>query len=126
MQFHLFQYPLPFEGGLDDLNQFLSSHRVVSDNREIVISNGKSLLVFTVETISGESQEKAKSKPRVDYREHLADTEYALFNLLRDERKKFADGDGVPVFGVFNNAQLRGDFRAEKLMSIVTRDGLSH
>ena len=108
MQFHLFQYPLPFEGGLDDLNQFLSSHRVVSVNREIVISNGNSLLVFTVETISGESQEKekAKSKPRVDYREHLADTEYALFNLLRDERKKLADGDSVPVFGVFNNAQL--------------------
>lgn len=106
MQFHLFQYPLPHDGGLDDLNRFLANHRVVGVSRDIIMSNENALLVFTVETISGEFQEQVKSKPRVDYREQLSEAQYALFNRLRDERKRLADEEGVPVFGVFNNAQL--------------------
>jgi len=74
--------------------------------REIVRCNNSTLLVFTVETTSGDAPENVKTKPRVDYKEKLSEDDYALFNLLRDERKKLADEDGVPVFGVFNNAQL--------------------
>ena len=106
MQFHLFQYPLPYDGNLNDLNSFLSNHRVVSVNREVVNCNGNQILLFTAETISGEVQESVKSRQRVDYREQLSEDQYALFNLLRDERKRLADNDAIPVFGVFNNAQL--------------------
>ena len=98
MQFHLFQYPLPYDGNLNDLNSFLSNHRVVSVNREVVNCNGNQILLFTVETISGEVQESVKSRQRVDYREQLSEDQYALFNLLRDERKRLADNDAIPEF----------------------------
>lgn len=106
MQFHLFQYPLPHAGDLSDLNLFLGSNRVVSVVRDIVNCNGSPVLVFTVETISGDAKKQVKSRPQVDYREQLSEDEYALFNLLRDERKRLSDEDSIPVFGIFNNAQL--------------------
>ena len=106
MQFHLFQYPLPHEGGLNDLNSFLANQRVVSVNRDIVSCGSTALLVFTVEIIGNDLQESTKSKQRVNYREQLSEDEYILFNLLRDERKRLAAKDAIPVFGVFNNAQL--------------------
>ena len=82
MEFHVFQYPLPLHGPLDDLNRFLASHRVVSVNRDIVNCNGNQILLFTVETTSSsELRQGSKAKSRVDYRDQLSEDDYALFNL---------------------------------------------
>jgi superfamily II DNA helicase RecQ len=42
----------------------------------------------------------------VDYREQLSAEEFAVFSRLRDERKKWAEAEGVPVYTIFTNAQL--------------------
>jgi superfamily II DNA helicase RecQ len=78
----------------------------VGVTRDIVNCAGSPVLLFTVETLSGDAREQVKSRPQVDYREQLSEDEYSLFNLLRDERKRLSDEDSIPVFGIFNNAQL--------------------
>ena len=45
MPFHLFQFPLPCQGDLDELNRFLAAHRVVAVRERIVESSGAALLV---------------------------------------------------------------------------------
>lgn len=48
MMYRIFQYRLPINGQPDDLNAWLSSHRVVAVNQHLVVSPGGHLLVFVV------------------------------------------------------------------------------
>ena len=105
MQFHLFQYPIPNDADLSDLNRFLAANRIVSVHRDIVSTNGGPVLLFTVETAAGNVPDDTRAK-RVDYREILSTDEFALFDRLRDVRKALAEAESVPLFGIFNNAQL--------------------
>ena len=105
MKFQLFQYPIPTDSNLDDLNRFLASHRIVSVTREIVNGNSGPVLLFIVETASGDVQDESRTK-RIDYRELLSAEDFLVFNDLRTARKALADNEGVPVFSIFNNAQL--------------------
>ncbi len=43
---------------------------------------------------------------KIDYKSVLGGEGFAVFNLLRDERKKIAENEGVPVYTIFTNAQL--------------------
>ena len=104
MPFHLFQFPLPCHGDLDELNRFLAGHRVVSVRERIVESSGAALLVFVVETV-GQPEPRA-GRGRVDYRDELDADDFELFRKLRDVRKTLSEAEGVPLFAVFSNAQL--------------------
>lgn len=42
----------------------------------------------------------------MDYRALLNEEDFRLFSKLRDLRKKTADAEGIPLYGVFTNAQL--------------------
>ena len=43
---------------------------------------------------------------KVDFKEVLSDSEFAVFARLRALRKERADADGVPAYAVFTNDQL--------------------
>lgn len=43
---------------------------------------------------------------RVDYKEVLSESEFALFAKLRDLRKEISLAEAVPVYTVFTNEQL--------------------
>ena len=45
MRFHLFQYPLPADPELPDLNGFLSGHRVAAVSHHAVAQAASTLLV---------------------------------------------------------------------------------
>jgi len=105
VNYRVFQYALPVSEDLKDLNDYLDHHRVTQVAQHMVSTPGGPLLVFIVQT-AGAAPAPSRSEPRVDYRALLDDDEFALFSQLRDERKKIAEREGVPVYTIFSNAQL--------------------
>jgi superfamily II DNA helicase RecQ len=107
MRFRLFQYPLPADPELQDLNAFVASRRVATVSHHVVTQVSGGLLLFVVETVGdGAARSSAAGTARVDYRELLSSEDFALFSKLRSERRRVAEAEGVPVYTVFSNAQL--------------------
>lgn len=107
MNYRLFQYSLPAAPELEDLNSFLRSQRVASVTQHMVQTGSGALLVFVVETVSSSPRGVAEpGVPKIDYRDELNPGQFAVFSRLREERKKWAEAEGVPVYTVFTNAQL--------------------
>lgn len=105
MSYHLFQYSLPAPGELGDLNTFLGTHRVVTVQHHIVNTPNGAFLVFVVQTTGGETMSPS-AKSKIDYKEELTPEQFAIFSRLREERKKMAEAEGVPVYTIFTNEQL--------------------
>lgn len=106
MKYQVFTYSVPCEQGVQELNAFLSSHRILRVRDEVVVKGSDPYLLFVVEYLDRPGGEKATKPPKVDYREVLTDEEFAVFSALRDWRKACAEEEGVPVYTVFTNAQL--------------------
>jgi len=106
MKYQIFQYPLPCPAEPAELNRFLASHRIASVTQHFANTTGTPTLVFVVHVAAGGSSGQGAGRERVDYRETLTAGQFALFSRLRDERKKLAEAEGVPVYAVFSNAQL--------------------
>ncbi|MCA9047966.1 MAG: HRDC domain-containing protein [Planctomycetaceae bacterium] len=115
MPFQLFQYALPADPDLTELNSFLLAHRVATVQREIVTTAAGPLLLFVVEYIAVDSSAgkngksaaaSSSSTSRIDYRDVLSESEFSVFTTLREIRKQLAEADGIPVYAVFSNAQL--------------------
>ncbi|MEM7600331.1 MAG: HRDC domain-containing protein, partial [Verrucomicrobiota bacterium] len=49
---------------------------------------------------------RSPSDRRIDYKEVLAPDDFAIFTRLREERKRLAEVEGVPVYAIFSNAQI--------------------
>ena len=105
VQFQVFRVPIVGDSDCDELNRFLSTHRIVSVKREIV-AGLDGCVVFVVEWLSKSIQTNATSVGKIDYRTALSPEHFRLFSKLRDLRKELAETDGVPVYAVFTNAQL--------------------
>lgn len=66
-------------------------------------------LVFVVQSTDSTPSTGAPSRradAKIDYRAVLSAADFALFSTLRDERRKIAEEEGVPVYTIFSNAQL--------------------
>lgn len=110
MTFRVFQYPLPGPADLADLNAHLAGHRVVEVRQHLVSTGGGATLVFVVQSVSGgparpDSGGGERSR-KIDYRAELSPEDFAVYSRLREERKKLAEEEGVPVYAVFTNEQL--------------------
>lgn len=105
MKFDLFQYRLPLDRGLDDLNSFLAAHRIVAVTHHVIAKGEGGLLVFVVES-SGRDDGARPAEPRVDYRDRLSAAHFKVFSRLRELRKEIAEREGIPVYAVFSNSQL--------------------
>jgi superfamily II DNA helicase RecQ len=117
MRYRLFQYPLPVPPELEDLNAFIASQRIAAVTQYLVQTAGGGMLVFVVETVAGPAPRPGPGgtpAPKVDYREELSADQFVRFSRLRDERKRWAEAEGLPVYTIFTNAQLaamaRGSF----------------
>lgn len=128
MPYHLFQYPVPGGSDLSDLNSCLSKHRVVSVQQHVVPHPAGATLVFVVQTVEGAAAITPGSAPgrKIDYRETLSPEDFSLFSTLRDERKKWAEAEGVPVYTIFTNEQLAAlaTRKPSTLAGISSIDGL--
>jgi superfamily II DNA helicase RecQ len=90
---------------MDEVNEFLRSHRIVNVEKKLIDGERGTGWVFLIE-YGNETAKNAPSAPRIDYRETLGAEEYALFDKLRGVRKEIADKAGIPVYTVFTNDQL--------------------
>ncbi len=108
MPIQLFQYPLPADPELTDLNTFLASHRVVAFHRETVVTSAGPMLLFVVQwSHDGRERDQGlSSAARVDYREVLDQSQFDIFDRLREVRRQLATAEGIPVYKVFSNSQL--------------------
>lgn len=95
-----------------ELNQFLSSHRIAHLEKQFVAAGNESFWSICVTWLEQEGSLtalNAKRPPKtqkVDYKEVLNDADFVLYARLRDWRKKMAEQDGIPAYGVFTNEQL--------------------
>jgi superfamily II DNA helicase RecQ len=106
MNYRVFQYPLPAPPDLEDLNSYLSRHRVAGVTQYLAGSAGGSMLVFVVETVAPPADGQFGGRAKIDYRAELSEEEFAVFSRLRAWRKQAADAEAVPVYTLFTNAQL--------------------
>ncbi|MDR2553335.1 MAG: HRDC domain-containing protein [Treponema sp.] len=90
----------------DELNSFLTSHRIVNVEKRLIDGERGTGWLFLVEF--GSDVKNQTSAQRVDYRDILTAQEYALFDTLRALRKELAEKQGLPVYAVFTNEHLAG------------------
>ena len=95
MKLHLFQFPLPTDPELPELNAYLAANRVVSMRSEVVPHRDGSMLTVLVETSQAAGRPPKSS--RIDYRALLSEEDFAVFSRLRTERKIIADAEGIPI-----------------------------
>jgi superfamily II DNA helicase RecQ len=91
----------------DELNTFLKAHRIVNVEKRLIDGERGTGWVFLVEYGTDiRNQSGVQTQQRIDYREVLNETDYALFDKLRNIRKELAEKQGIPVYAVFTNKQL--------------------
>ncbi len=109
MSTHLHFISVPVSHGgpaATELNQFLARHHVVGLEKQLVQEAGCWVWAVCITWRQGPEKTPAKGHRRVDYREVLSHGDFALFSKLRELRKLLADEASVPVYNIFNNAQL--------------------
>ena len=95
----------------EELNRFLSSHRVLAVDRRWVDQGENSFWALCVDYLvssagSGPAGKDGSSRNRIDYREKLDRESFAVFAKLRELRKQIAPAEAVPIYIVFTNDQL--------------------
>ncbi len=107
MKLEFFTVPLhDGESAAEQINQFLGAHRIVSLDKAFVEDGVNSVWTFCVTYIEGDGRPPAMKKGKVDYRDVLSETEFALYAKLRAQRKEMAEREGVPPYALFTNQQL--------------------
>ena len=107
MKMRFFAVPALAPGEIqEEINSFLSSHRVLSVERRLVDGQGDAYWALCVTYEDSGSAGKPTRKGPVDYRELLSASDFAVFAQLRDLRKELSQREGVPPYALFTNEQL--------------------
>jgi superfamily II DNA helicase RecQ len=112
MSFAFFLVPIEDEGGraAKELNQFLSTHRVVNIQRRLIEQGANSAWTFCVEysaaAMASNRVGNSTTRNGVDYRSLLPPDEFQWFSQLRDWRTSLAKMESIPPYLIFNNQQL--------------------
>ena len=102
---------VPATGDVDaeeELNRFLRSHRAVSVQKELVRTDSSVYWSFCIEYLHGApgTADRNAGRRRVDYKEVLSESDFAVFAQLREVRKRLAADEAIPVYAVCTNQQL--------------------
>ena len=96
----------------EEMNKFLRSHRVVTVHRELAQTQAGTFWCFCVEYLDQQVKQTTALPPfpkkgeRVDYKEVLSESDFAVFSKIRELRKELAMADSVPVYTVCTNEHL--------------------
>jgi len=107
-------YTVPIHGGddvADELNRFLTGHRILAVERQFNQNGGASAWAICVTfEPAGEGRPQggpaAARRGKVDYREVLNEQDFNVYARLRVLRKELAEAEGVPAYALFTNEQL--------------------
>ena len=107
MQVKIFTIPLlAGETLTEEMNQFLRSQRVIEIDKQIVMQNHVAFWSFCITYLPVGGGTSGERREKVDYKQVLAEREFAVFSRLRMIRKQLADSDAVPAYAVFTDAEL--------------------
>jgi superfamily II DNA helicase RecQ len=93
---------------MEEANLFLRSHRILAVDRHFVQDGANNVWAICVSYLgdANRPQLAGAKRPKVDYREVLSESDFALFAKLRTLRKQIAEREGVPAYALFTNEQL--------------------
>ncbi len=103
----------------EDLNRLLAASRVLGVERHFVADGEASFWAVCVRLASGPGalpealKAEQGSTRRVDYREVLSESDFAVFAKLRELRKHIAETEGLPPYAVFTNEHLASMVRGQ-------------
>ena len=112
MQLRFFTIPIHGGGDIaDELNRFLAGSRILSIDRHLVQDGANSAWAVCVGFESaGQGRPTSGNGPgkqgKVDYREVLNESDFAVYARLRTLRKEIADQEGLPAYALFTNEQM--------------------
>ena len=112
MAFQFFTIPVTFaDAPTETLNGFLRSHRIVKVDRLFVDQGSASLWALCVEYLdgadnAGQAARHGPVRAKIDYKEILSESDFAIFASLRELRKSIAQAEAVPVYTIFTNEQI--------------------
>lgn len=110
MKYTFFTIPARYPASAqDELNAFLSRHRIVYVDKQLVADGADSFWSICVSWLDGEaalSMSNSKQKPRVDYKEILSETDFTRYLQLHALRKEWAKQHTIPTYNIFTNEQL--------------------
>jgi superfamily II DNA helicase RecQ len=91
-----------------ELNRFLATSRVLHVERHFVSDGPRSAWAICVSYLDrgGRPAHEQGQGKRVDYREILSESDFAVYAKLRSLRKSMAENDGLPAYTLFTNEQL--------------------
>lgn len=101
-------FKIPVHGGEEEreMNQFASSHRIVAVERQFVPLSHNSFWAVCFRYLDGTDIPAVLGRGKIDYREALGESEFAVFAKLRSLRKEIAEREGLPPYALFTNEQL--------------------
>jgi len=110
MQLRFFTVPVhAADDAVAELNRFLTAHRILSIDRQLITDGANSAWTICVSFDEGNGTTARPSlgkRGKVDFKDILSEPEFAVFARLRALRKERADADGVPAYALFTNEQL--------------------
>ena len=111
MAFEIFTIELPNgRDELERLNRFLTMHRVVSTQRQMVTRDGIPYMVFCLEYVpsssEGQTMHTEHQAEKKDAWQSLTAEERVIFEKLRELRNALASEEHIKPFVIFTNEQL--------------------
>lgn len=106
--------------GLQELNGFLRSQRVLEVQQEFVQTERGAYWCFCVRYIHGPVTSKGtggSKRGKVDYKQVLNPKAFKIFSDLRVCRKQIAEAEAVPAFAVFTDAEMAKIAQLDELTS---------
>lgn len=90
-----------------ELNNFLKSHRIINVEKRLVDGERGTGWIFLVEFTENEGGKSSYTmSAKVDWRDVLNPSQFALYDLLRKKRKEIGDKTKIPLYGILSNEQL--------------------
>lgn len=105
------------ESETEELNTFLSSHKVIEVEKQLMTQNNQSYWTFCIKYLVGEipARNNLKFPEKIDYRENLSAEEFKRFSHYRTIRKQIAFDESLPAFAIFSDAELAAMAKTESL-----------
>ena len=86
-----------------ELNNFLKSHRIINVEKRLIDGERGTGWVFLVEYTENEGGKSAYTKiSKVDWRDVLNPSQFAVYDLLRKTRKEIGDKTKIPLYGILS------------------------
>ena len=84
-----------------ELNNFLKSHRIINVEKRLIDGEHGTGRVFLVEYTESEGGKSAYTmSSKVDWRDVLNPSQFAVYDLLRKTRKEIGDKTKIPLYRI--------------------------